>query len=78
MALKAYGKIDFEVEVDRPSGARASHLEQMEKEISYFMPDNKAQWCSGQGNPTKSRPVNLNIKDVRKAEAHHLGVCSLM
>ena len=40
MALKAYRKIDYEVEVDRTSGARASHLEQMKKGISCFMPDN--------------------------------------
>ena len=73
MALKAYHKVDFSPEDDKPIYARSSSLEQVKKGVSFFMPNNFPQWCNGQGNPSKSGVLTKFINDIRLAEVRGEG-----
>jgi hypothetical protein len=49
---------------------------QKKKSISYFMPNQRPQWCNNQGNPTKSDAVNKLIGIVKVHEARREGAPS--
>ena len=76
MGLQAYNDPDYNVNppaLHRPTFCRSTNLESIKKALSYYMPHRTVPWCNGQGNPTKSAPVNDIIKEVRKFEVRGEG-----
>ena len=77
LAFKAYGKADYDIDAgDRPKFARASHLEQIKKGISFFMPNHDNPWMNGEGNPTKHRTLRVIIDQVKVFEVRGQGAPS--
>jgi len=76
MGLQAYNDPDCNINPPtnhQPKFCRASNLESIKKALSYCMPHCAAPWRNGQGNSTKSAPVNGIIKKVRKFEVRGEG-----
>ena len=59
-----------------PTGLRATTILNKKKAISYFMPNQRPQWCNNQGNPTKLDAVNKLISIVKVHEARREGAPS--
>ena len=77
LADKAFRKAKYSVEGgDKPVHARASSLEYLKKAISFFMPYQSANWCNGQGNPTKHSMHRELIDTVKKCEVRGEGASS--
>lgn len=75
LGWKAFQKKPFSIENgDRPIHARASHLDQLKKGISYFMPHNSPHWIDGRGgNPTKHNMHRKLIEAVKLCEVRKEG-----
>ena len=72
LSIEAYGKEEYDPDVDEPKSKRANSLKFAKKAVSYFMP-NKPKWMKHVGNPTKHEFVTKVINDVLKAEARQRG-----
>lgn len=74
MCLRAFG-LEEPGPNDRPVFWRANTLEVAKKAISWYMPNNIAEWdnINKIGNPSKSKPVNNLIKYVKKMEVRRIG-----
>jgi hypothetical protein len=74
LAKKAFGKVEYSVaNGDRPTSARASHLEQLKKGVSFFMVNHNPAWCNNQGNPTKDNSLRKLIDEVKLLEVRGEG-----
>ena len=74
LVYKAFHKSNYSVENgDRPIHARASHIEQLKKGVSYFMPHQSIPWMNGQGNPTKHNTLRKLIAEIELLEVRAEG-----
>ena len=72
--LLAYKDPDYDIAAGhRPTGCRSSNLAAAKRALSFYMPHRTVPWCNGQGNPTRSAPVNDLIKEVKKFEVRGEG-----
>jgi hypothetical protein len=76
MAIGCFGRADYDIDVDRPTGCRSSTLLYKKKSVSFFMPNQQPQWCNDRGNPKKSTVVNKHVDLVKKFEARREGAPS--
>lgn len=77
LANKAHGDPDHNISRGcRPVNCRADSMAMCKKALSFFMVHRTVPWCNGQGNPTKSAPVNDPIKEVQKFEVRGEGAAS--
>ena len=73
----AYGT-ETPAPVDKPTGRRANSLQAYKRAISYYMPLNQNQWNNirKEGNPTRSKAINIVIKKIKQHEARKQGAPS--
>ena len=76
LAIMCFGIADYVIGEHKPTGARSTTLLVKKKSVSYFMPNQKPQWCNNQGNPTKSAIVNKLIATVKLCETRREGAPS--
>ncbi len=77
LAVECFGRADYNVDEGHPPTlACASKLQLMKKSVTFFMPNNRPQWCNDWDNPTKSVIVNDLFQLAKKFEERREGAPS--